>query len=374
MIIMSVLSAQTMAGKSALRPVDFDQLTGWPADNHLDAFHAFLKTCRVSVAKPPKHKPLTPDTVNFQNICKKALGLKNPDNRHARLFFETWFRPYLINKNGLLTGYFEPRHLGSRTKTQRFRYPLYKKPDALKPIKNRKPENLDHVTWAYFENGQWREAPDRRSMDEGALDGQGLELVWLESKIDAFFIHIQGSAAFTLTDGTEMKIGFNGKSGHAYTPIGKILVDRGIMRLEDVSMDSLKRWLSENPDRADEIMQQNRSFIFFEERKTGAADEGPVAAAGVPLTAGRSLAIDRQLYAFGYPFWLQSDISLPESKEKSLQRLVIAQDTGSAITGKARGDLYIGSGAQAGHIAGQMAMKTDFYILLPKPSSEGLSP
>jgi membrane-bound lytic murein transglycosylase A len=223
------------------------------------------------------------------------------------------------------------------------------------------------------QKGQWHEAPDRKAIDEGALNNQGLELVWLESKIDAFFIHIQGSAALSLTDGSEIRVGFNGKSGHAYTSIGKILVDRGSMTLDEVSMTSLRAWLKDNAGQADEIMHNNRSYIFFEERHPENPGDGPVAAANVPLSAGRSLAIDREIYSFGYPFWLDSEKPLPD-QDKPLQQLVVAQDTGSAIKGKARGDLFIGSGEEAGNVAGYMAISTHFYLLKPKALPTGHTP
>jgi membrane-bound lytic murein transglycosylase A len=223
----------------------------------------------------------------------------------------------------------------------------------------------DDVTWGRRTEDGFEAFPDRAEIMAGALHGQDLELVYLEDPVDVFFIHIQGSARLSMTDGSVQRVNFAGKSGHAYTPIGRTLVERGEMVLEDVTMDSLRGWLAAaSPRDRDAVLATNRSYIFFAMTEDSHPDAGPVAAAGIPLTPGRSLAVDRHLHTFGTPILVQSPEPLPGESE-ALSRLTIAQDTGSAILGPARGDLFIGSGAQAGRIAGSVNQPARFTVLLP---------
>ena len=198
------------------------------------------------------------------------------------------------------------------------------------------------------------------------MKDRGLEICWLKDPVDLFFMQIQGSARVRLADGDVLRLNYAAHNGHPYTPVGRILIDRGIVPREEMSMDRIRAWMEANPDDAKELRQQNRSFVFF--RKAAlAAHEEAVGGQGIPLAAGRSLAIDRKLHAYGVPFWL--DAKLPLHKDDTLEpfrRLMIAQDTGSAIVGPARGDIYFGAGTEAGRTAGRIKHPARFVMLVPK--------
>ena len=205
---------------------------------------------------------------------------------------------------------------------------------------------------------------DRAQIENGTLRNRGLELFWLRSSVDAFFIHIQGSARLLLSDDETVRVSYAGKTGHPFTPIGKLLVEMGELEVQSVTMQTIRDWLARHPGQAASLMQMNRSFIFFHEVEDHDPRFGPVAAAGVQLTPGRSIAIDRNIHAYGTPIWINTRVPLSMSS-KPLQRLLIAQDTGSAIVGPTRGDLFIGSGNEAGVIAGAIKHAADFFVLHP---------
>ena len=211
---------------------------------------------------------------------------------------------------------------------------------------------------------------DRGAIERGALAGQGLEIAWLVEKVDAFFIHVQGAARLNMTDGRLTRVTYAAKSGQRFTGPGKILSDLGEIPLEKVTMQSIRAWFKAHPERIDEILWQNRSYIFFCEAPVEDAALGPIAAAKVPLTPGRSVAVDRLLHTFGTPFYIDAP-TLSAFDRKPFRRLMIAQDTGSAITGPARGDLFAGSGDAAGEIAGVVRNAADFYALVPRSLLDG---
>ena len=205
---------------------------------------------------------------------------------------------------------------------------------------------------------------DRSEIESGALEGQGLEIAWLESRVDAFFIHVQGAARLVMPDGAQKRVTFAAKSGQPFVGVGRILVARGEIPLEKISMQTIRAWLAANPGRADELLWQNRSYIFFREAPVDDPGLGPVAAAKVPLTPGRSVAVDRFLHTFATPFFIHAP-DLMRFGGKPFARLMIAQDTGTAIVGAARGDLFAGSGDEAGEIAGPIRNEADFFALFP---------
>jgi membrane-bound lytic murein transglycosylase A len=366
-----LLSGPVMADSfpAPLVPTSFDALDGWASDDHAAALAAFTRTCERARVHPPRTRPSGVDGEALRSVCAQLLD--NPD-QEARTFFEQHFTPYTVNAPGLLTGYFEPQLRASFERTETFQHPLYARPADLVELPG-SPDSLgidDDVTWGRATSDGYEAFPDRAAIMAGALDGQGLELVYLEDPVDAFFIHIQGSARLAMTDGSVQRINFAGKSGHAYTPIGRTLVERGDMALEDVTMDSLRAWLAAaSPADRDVVLATNRSFIFFAMAEDFDPEAGPVAAAGVPLTPGRSLAVDRHLHTFGTPVFVRSDEPLPGGDDP-LSRLMIAQDTGSAIVGPARGDIFIGSGDEAGRIAGAVNQPVTFTLLMPNPVDE----
>jgi membrane-bound lytic murein transglycosylase A len=208
---------------------------------------------------------------------------------------------------------------------------------------------------------------DRAEIEAGALSGRGLELVYLADPVDAFFIHIQGAARIELAEGGTIRVTYAAKSGHPYTPIGRVLIEMGEIEKGKATMPAIRAWLAGNPERAGAIMARNRSFIFFREAAVEDPRLGPVAAAKVPLTPGRSLAVDRLLHSFHAPVFV--DTRLPNGQD--FRRLLVAQDTGSAIVGPARGDIFFGSGDDAGVLAGAMAAAGRFFLLAPRGSALG---
>lgn len=363
-----VLSASVMANTdfpANMTPTTFDDLPGWADDDHEAALVAFRRTCVAATARAPRSRSSGVDGLALARICEDLT--QNPPVS-ARTFFEAHFTPHRIEAAGLLTGYFEPQVTASFVRTGQYRYPIYARPADLVELPGPASQYGigEDVSWGRRVASGFQAFPDRQAIMNGALDGQDLELAYLADPVDVFFIHIQGSARLAMTDGSVQRINFAGKSGHAYTPIGRVLVQQGAMDLEDVTMDSLRTWLqAASPEDQQSVLAANRSYIFFTMREDEAPDAGPTAAAGVPLTPGRSLAVDRHLHTFGTPIFVTSDDALPES-DQVFSRLMIAQDTGSAIVGPSRGDIFIGSGDDAGRIAGQVNQQVSFTLLMPK--------
>lgn len=362
--------------KLRLKKVAFDQIAGWAGDRHEQAIPALLRSCE-------KITKLAPDlrlggiggvAGDWIEPCT-AAALVPPDRTDlARLFFEAHFRPYLATADGrpegLFTGYFEMQLQGSWLKTDRNGVPLYERPQEL----------VDVSLGDFFDDLRGRRLAgkvvggrlvpfdDRAAIEAGALSGRGLELMWVNDPIDAFFLHVQGSGRVRMDDGSIVRIGYAAKNGHTYTSIGKELVKRGELPLERVSMQSIRTWMIDHPDQARDLMAKNRSFIFFRvvegALKSLAVDQGPIGAQGLPLTPGRSLAVDRRYIPLGLPIWL--DTTDPLEPGEPLRRLVIAQDTGSAIRGPVRGDVFWGFGKEAALRAGLMKQPGRYFLLLPR--------
>lgn len=303
----------------------------------------------------------------MQRAARAALDLLPQAGRDARHFFESHFVPHLIEAAGFVTGYYEPEVAASPVRTERFAVPLYRRPDDLVEVaETERPEGWDADT-RFDRRTESGTTPyfDRAAIEEGALAGRALELAWIADPVDAFFIHVQGSARLRLAGGATMRIAFDGKSGHTYTSIGRLAVERGILTREAADKDGLEAWLKANPQKARSLMRENRSFIFFRETGQDEAD-GPLGAAGVPLTPRRSLAVDRTLHTFHTPIWVDAPkLIAPGHPGQPFRRLMVAQDTGSAILGPARGDIFIGSGADAGSIAGRIRHDAAMIALVP---------
>ncbi|HEU4985847.1 MAG TPA: murein transglycosylase A [Rhizobiaceae bacterium] len=352
-------------------PLSFDDLPGWREDRLSRAFAAFRRSAEHVRSKPYRTGSLGAPCESFAEAHAAALVSRELDAMAARAFFEQHFIPCKVlpgaSGTGFVTSYYEPEIEASRERTDKFTVPLYGRPPDLVDLdENNRPAGMD----PYFAFGRQgaegiSEYPDRRAIEAGALSRRGLELAWLPDKVDAFFIHVQGAAKLNLTDGTVMRVTYAAKSGHPFTGPGRILVELGEVSREAVTMQEIRRWFRRNPDRIDEILWQNRSFIFFRETPVGEPELGPIAAAKVQLEPGRSLAVDRLLHTFGTPFFINAP-SLTAFENRPFRRLMIAQDTGSAITGPARGDIFAGCGAAAGEIAGTVRHPADFYTLLPK--------
>ncbi len=277
-----------------------------------------------------------------------------------------------LAQSGLVTGFYEPEVAASPVRTEKYTVPLLSRPPDLVDIDDtNRPAGMDpYLAFARRTEASLVEYHDRAAIEQGALDPHSLAIAWLESKVDAFFVHVQGAARLKMPDGSMRRITYAAKSGQRFSGPGRILADLGEIPLEKVTMQSIRAWFAANPLRVDEILWQNRSYIFFREAAVDDTALGPIAAAKVPLTPGRSMAVDRLLHTFGTPFFIYAP-QLTAFDSKPFSRLMIAQDTGSAIIGPARGDLFAGSGDAAGEIAGVIRNQADFFALLPKKLLEG---
>lgn len=365
--------AERGEGDPILREIGFSDISGWHNDDHAVALAAFAVSARLIAEAAPKTRALGIDGERLKTISRALLA--DPPaagSEAARKFFENHFTPFRIEAGGFVTGYFEPKVEASRTRTDRFRVPLYRRPpDLVEVTEANRPTGWDpEVRFARKTAAGIEPYFDRAAIENGALEGRGLELAFVEHPVDAFFIHVQGSARLKLADGpdrgTTMRIAFDGKSGHRYTSIGRLAVERNIRPLEKADKDGLEAWLKGHPGEARALMQENRSFIFFRETKLGDR-EGPLGAGGVPLVPLRSLAVDRRLHTFHTPVWVDApELADPEREGASFRKLMIAQDTGSAIIGPARGDIFFGSGDAAGSRAGRVRHAAIMIALVPR--------
>jgi len=346
-------------------------LDGWAADDHVASFSAFLKSCApFLVSKEPREG--RPIYAALWHVCRRAAPLRPTTAAEARAFFEENFRPVAIARigesKGLLTGYFEPVVDGSRFPNPEFYTPLYRRPrDLLVGGREVGKADIPNRATINRRNAQNELVPyyDRADIENGALDGQKLEICWLRDPFDAFSIQIQGSARVRLEDGTILRVNYDAHNGRPYAAIGRILMEQYGVPPEQMSMERIRQWLLANPEQAAKVRQTNPSFVFF--RVTGLSDQGEaVGAQGVPLSPGRSIAVDK-LHVYGTPIFIQADLPIDSDKPGTkFRRLMIAQDTGSAINGPARADLYWGAGDAAGRIAGRIRQQGQFVMLLPR--------
>lgn len=369
---MTALSAQAPAqvGDARLQPLRFD-LAGWSRDDHAAAFAAFRRTCEAVLGSKAPLRAGQPADAGLAEVCRAALAHPKLDRPKARAFFEAHFSPYEIvtpSGRGFLTGYFEPEFSGSRQRTREFQVPLLDRPDDLVTVPQGEtlPGLPPGLQAARRTANGYEPYLDRAAIESGALGTLAKPVVYLREAGEAFIIHVQGSARIRLPDGSGMRVAYAGRNGHPYTSIGRLLVEMGEMTVEESSLERLMGWLRAHPGPARELMHKNRSYIFFREATELSSKDGPIGGAGVPLAAGRSLAVDRTLWSYGLPFWLDGELPLPGGGTEPLQRLMIAQDTGSAIVGPARGDFYFGSGAEAGTRAGLLRHRPRFVVLLPR--------
>jgi peptidoglycan lytic transglycosylase A len=353
------------------KSVDFEDCPGWADDQQLAAFQAFVRSAQRVQEKPYKSGSLGIGFEALAPIFADSRETLVESDQQARQFFEKWFRPARIEgteaADGFVTGFYEPEVVASPVRTDRFTVPFLSRPADLVDVDDsNRPDGFDpYFAFARQTPAGLVEYFDRPAIESGALDGQDLEIAFVESPVDAFFIHVQGAARLKMTDGRLRRITYAAKTGHRFTGIGKILLDSGEIAPEKMSMQSIRAWLADHPERAQALMWNNHSYIFFREVEVEDESLGPIAAAKVPLAGGRSVAVDRLLHTFGTPFY----IHVPDLKAfggDRFARLMIAQDTGSAIVGPARGDLFAGSGDAAGEIAGGIRNKADFYALVPR--------
>ena len=357
------------AGDVRLEPLAFTDLAGWAEDDHAAAFKTFRRTCAtVSAGEPGLRPAQTPDP-GLQRVCATALALA-ADRRTAKNFFEDHFEPAQVippSGQGFLTGYFEPEYAGSLERTERFTTPLLARPSDLLTVPQCEDlPGLDPALQAARRTDAGYEPyPDRAAIEDGALGERAKPIVFLESPVEVFVIHVQGSARIRLPDGGVIRVAYAGRNGHPYTSIGKILVEEGRIPLAEMSLERLTAWLKAHPEEAQAVMRRNRSYIFFRRADEIALEDGPIGGAGVPLTPGRSLAVDRAIWSYGLPVWLEGELPLSLNKAEPLRRLMIAQDTGSAIVGAVRADYFWGWGDDAEAAAGRMKQPLRMWVLWP---------
>mgnify|MGYP003700896741 FL=1 len=360
-----------------LRRVGFDDVPGWDADDSRAAFAAYRRSAKKAATRTYRTGSLGIEAAAFAPAHAAACAAPPDDVGAARTFFETHFAAFRVvpddRARGFVTGYYEPEVDAAPRASPAFRYPLLSRPDDLVAVDDaNRPPGLDpYFAFArHYPDGRIGEYFDRAAIEAGALSGRGLEIAWLADPVDVFFIHVQGAARLRMPDGAVKRVTYAAKSGHRFTGPGGILAEIGELARENVTMQTIRAWFCENPQRKSEILWQNRSFIFFKEAPVDDPALGPVAAAKVPLTPGRSIAVDRLLHTFGTPVYVHAP-DLAAFGEAPFSRLMIAQDTGSAITGSARGDLFAGSGAAAGDIAGVIRHEADFFVLVPRVLADG---
>jgi len=356
-------------------PVDWSDLEGWTGDDHAAAFAAFLGSCRtLQNRRRQSARDLNPIPAALKDICEDARQAIPLDQDGARKFFEDHFRPVRISRlgdsDGFLTGYYEPIIAGSRLPTGEFTAPLYRRPPNLVPAGRRKLGDAFPSKGVLVGRrvGRRKIVPyyDRGQIEDGAIDGWHLEICYLHDQVDVLFAQIQGSARIRLEDGAILRVNYDSHNGWPYTPVGRVLVDQKILGRDQVSMQSIRDWMEANPDQAKEVRRQNKSYVFFRITDLAIEDEA-VGGQGVPLMPGRSIAIDRALHAYGTPFFIQAELPIANQKAGTkFDRLMIAQDTGSAIVGPARADIYFGAGDEAARIAGRIKNPGTFVMLVPR--------
>jgi membrane-bound lytic murein transglycosylase A len=346
--------------------LDFESLAGWSDDDHQAAFRAFERSARAITGG--QTSPRTAQAAAPELIASARAALCGAAAADARRFFETWFRPFRVvpeNGRGFLTGYYEPCVPASRVETEAFRWPILARPADLVTL------SLDALPAGFptdisgarrLSDGSFVPYDNRAQIEAERRD----PIVWVRDAVEAFLIQVQGSAQVEFPDRSRARLAYDARNGLPYTSIGKILIEAGEIAESDMSLASLKAWLRRDSARGLDVMRRNRSFIFFALVEDFDRKLGPIAGAGVPLTPLRSIAVDRTLWAYGLPFWIDAELPWMDETPRPFRRLMIAQDTGSAIVGAARADLFFGGGDKAGARAGAIRHPAEFVVLLPR--------
>lgn len=359
---------------ASLEPTGFDELEGWTRDDHASAFATFQASCRP-IVRSKSSNDMRPVHAALQTVCARAVKAGSLDTEASRRFFEANFRPIRIRRlgdaAGFLTGYYEPIVDGSRVPTREFTVPLYRRPPDLLAAGATEPGGPFPNTGRAFRrtsSGELVPYYDRGEIEDGALDGQHLEICWLRSAAEALLVQIEGSVRVKLEDGTVLRLNYDAHNGYPNVPVGRMLIDRKIIPRQDNSTprNVIREWMQDHPDAAKDMRRQNRSVVFF--RIVGLTDEGEaIGAEGIPLSAGRSIAVDKAVHVYGTPFFIEAELPTGNGRASApFRRTMIAQDTGSAIVGPARADIYFGAGDEAGQAAGRVRQTGRFAMLLPR--------
>ncbi len=361
------------------RSIPFSALPGWRDDRFEEAFAVFQVSCRAMLADEKPLRAGAPTPAALIDTCRRALAITPADPDAARGFFEAHFEAVEIvppSGAGFLTGYYEPEVPGSDLPTPEFTAPLLARPDDLVTLPTG--ETLRGPGFAATSarrapDGALTVYPERGAILDGKLEAGTRPVIWLRDAVEVFLIQVQGSTRVRMADGRIRRFAYDGRNGLPYTSIGREIVADGHMRLEDMTLASLKAWLRAHPVEGDAIMRRNRSYVFFKEALDLAAEKGPIGGAGLPLTPWRSIAVDRGIWPYGVPVWIDTALPLADGAEETFRRLTIAQDTGSAILGPARADLFHGSGDEAGIRAGGLRHAMRFVVLWPRDTGGGLA-
>jgi membrane-bound lytic murein transglycosylase A len=366
---------------ATFKPVAFSALPGWEADDHAAAFGAFRKSCAriIAAARAGNKAGKIAIPSELLAVCADAARLPDTvDRAAAKTFFEARFQPHTVvhkGSSGLLTGYYEPLLEGSRKADARFKTPIYKRPPDLVNLVEEAQRGAKGAVLTHARRTDKGNIPyaTRAEIDGGALAGKSLELLYLVDAVDLFFMQVQGSGRIQLPDGSKIRVHYDGKNGHPYTSIGRYLIDKGLLAADKLSLAALQKWLRADPQRAAQVMHQNASYVFFRELK-GAEAEHVLGVLEIPLTPGRSLAVDAGVHALGTPVYVSAPKLTHATQGHPFQRLMIAQDVGSAIKGPERGDIYFGSGHAAAALAGVTKHPGRFHVLLPRAAGGDADP
>jgi membrane-bound lytic murein transglycosylase A len=353
--------------------VKWDDIPGWSEDDQLQAFNTFLASCKPIIAQREPPKDAKALGISLREPCHAARAAQVKDSAQARAFFERHFAPVRISRlgegEGFVTGYFEPVLEGSRTYSDEFPVPVYRRPSNLF-VRGARPEgaSLPNKGEVFRKIGRRKLVPyyDRTQIEEGILSGRGIEICYVRNFTELLFMQIQGSARIKLPDGSVIRLNYDAHNGQAYTPVGRILIERNIVSRDDMSMQRIRDYMASNPEAARDLRRQNKSYVFFREVQLSEKEEA-VGAQGIPLTAGRSIAVDRFLHVYGTPFFVEGNLPIESERAQTpFRRLMVGQDTGSAIIGPARADIYFGAGVEAGRVAGRLKNGARFVMLVPK--------
>ena len=369
---------------TALEPIEWSALKGWSADDHVAALGTFLSSCRPLLRSSLRENEKRPMSVSLTRVCRRALADGQLTEEQARLFFERNFRPLRITRlgdsAGFLTGYYEPVVDGSRFPTGIFKVPIYRRPPDLLPPFHSVGPGFPSKGQSLRRTDSGRLIPyyDRGEILDGALDGKHLEICWIKNQSDALAIQIEGSARIRLEDGAILRINYDSHNGYPFVPLNRILIEHNIIPREEMSPERIREWVHANPQSTEELLRQNRSFMFFRivglsnDWRSAGLQEIPsepqaIGAQGISLTAERSIAVDNALHEYGTPFFVEADLPLTDEKRSvRFDHLMIAQDTGSAIVGPARADIFWGAGDRAGRLASHVHQPGNFAMLVPR--------
>lgn len=362
-----------------VKSIRFADLPGWQTGDAMQSLNAFRISCQHFLQLNPHNSVGNTwfglRAKDWQPACAAAIALHADSDLQAKQFFETWFQPIEFSDGqamtGLFTGYYLPAVDASLNQTADYNVPVYGVPKNLLRINlsDFDPNLPARQLFGRLKNNQMVPFYSRAEIDQGAIAKHAPVLAYLRSRLDRLLIEIQGSAILNLTNGKQIHLGYAGKNGLAYTAIGRVLIERNLLPAAQVSIQSIRAYLESHPEECDEIIHKNRSFVFFEVLNN---KKGAYGTLGTRLTRGYSLAVDPTWVPLGMPVWLTTTYPDPQSDQHhALQRLMIAQDTGGAIKGTVRGDVYWGNGQEAAAIAGKMKSVGRYWLLVPKPSPEG---